>query len=211
MSALVVSAFVSVDGVVQAPGGPDEDRDGGFEHGGWSFPYFDEQLGEIMTWQFARTEALLLGRRTYELFASYWPHVTDEDGPVAAKLNSAPKYVASRTLDALDWNNSHLLPGDAAESVADLKPRIDGEINVQGSSHLVKTLQRSDLVDEYRLVVEPVVLGRGKRLFGEESAPAAFDLVEARSLPTGVVFCRYQWAGRPRYGSFALDAEQLAG
>lgn len=145
MSTLVVSAFVTLDGVMQAPGGPSEDVDDGFEHGGWSFPYTDDDLGRIMDEQFRGMEALLLGRKTYEIFAAHWPHVTNGTDPVASKLNAMPKYVASRTLQSLDWNNSHLLGGDVAQGVAALKQRHDGEINVQGSSNLISTLQQQDL------------------------------------------------------------------
>lgn len=205
MSRLVVSAFMSVDGVTQAPGDPDEDREDGFEHGGWSVPYSDEDLGEIMVRQFAGMESLLLGRRTYEIFAAYWPHVTDENNPVATKLNAMPKYVASRSLNRVDWNNSNLLQGGVVEAVRELKQRLTGEINVQGSGQLVKTLQQHDLIDEYRLLIEPVVLGSGKRLFAEGGASTAFDLGEVTSTRTGVVFCRYERAGTPSYGSFALQ------
>ncbi|MEV0374378.1 dihydrofolate reductase family protein [Streptomyces sp. NPDC050636] len=205
MSKLVVSAFVSLDGVMQAPGGPNEDHEGGFEHGGWSVPYFGEDMGPIMVEQFAGMESLLLGRKTYEIFAAHWPHITDENDPVATKLNDMPKYVASRTLDKVEWNNSHLLQGDIAEAVAELKQRSGGEINVQGSSNLIETLQQHDLVDEYRLLIEPVVLGNGKRLFSEGAAPAAFKLTGALPTSTGVVYCTYQRAGKPGYGSFDLE------
>lgn len=205
MGKLVVSAFVSLDGVMQAPGGPDEDRDGGFQHGGWSVPFFDEDMGRIMDEQFAGMEALLLGRRTYEIFAAHWPHVTDENDPVATKLNALPKYVASRTLRTLGWNNSHLLRGDVAAAVAELKGRVAGEINVQGSSKLIETLQRHDLVDEYRLLIDPVVLGTGKRLFGEGTVPVAFGLADARPTGRGALYCTYQRVGKPGYGAFELE------
>jgi dihydrofolate reductase len=205
MSKLVVSAFVTLDGVMQGPGGPDEDLADGFEHGGWSVPYADEDMGEIMIGQFAGIEAFLLGRKTYEIFAAHWPHFTDEDDPVAGKLNAAPKYVASRTLGEVTWNNAHLLKGDAAEAVSELKRQVAGEINVQGSSNLIQTLQQHDLVDEYRLLVDPVVLGTGKRLFAEGTAPAAMRLTSVRPTSTGAVFCTYERAGRPSYGSFDLE------
>ncbi|MGP3982315.1 dihydrofolate reductase family protein [Streptomyces sp. KR80] len=209
MSKLVVSTFVSLDGIMQAPGGPNEDLEGGFEHGGWSVPYFDEDLGRIMVEQFAGMESLLLGRKTYEIFAAHWPHITDEKDPVATKLNAMPKYVASRTLDKVEWHNSHLLQrdsqGDVAEAVAQLKQRSTGEINVQGSSDLIKTLQRHDLVDEYRLLIEPVVLGTGKRLFADGTAPAAMRLTSTRPSSTGVVYCTYERVGKPSYGTFDLE------
>lgn len=209
MSKLVVSAFVSLDGVMQAPGGPNEDPEGGFEHGGWSVPYADEDMGRIMVEQFAGMESLLLGRKTYEIFAAHWPYVTAENDPVATKLNAMPKYVASRTLDSVDWNNSRLLRGDSqsgvAGAVAELKRRSSGEINVQGSSNLIRTLQQHDLVDEYRLLIDPVVLGTGKRLFAAGTSPAAMRLADATSTSAGAMYCTYERAGNPRYGSFELD------
>ncbi len=205
MGKLVVSTFVTLDGVMQAPGGPHEDREGGFEHGGWSVPYADEDLGRIIVEQFAGIESFLLGRRTYEIFAAHWPRVTDENDPVAVKLNAAPKYVASRTLKTVEWNNSHLLQGEVAEAVAGLKERSAGEINVQGSSGLIETLQRHDLVDGYRVFIEPVVLGSGKRLFTEGAAPVAMRLGSAQPTSTGAVYCTYERAGKPGYGSFELD------
>ena len=205
MSRLVVSAFVSLDGVMQAPGGPDEDREGGFEHGGWSVPYFDEDMGAIMVEQFAGMESLLLGRRTYEIFAAHWPNVIDENDPVATKLNDMPKYVASRSLGDVKWNNSHLLEGDVAEAVSELKKQSGGEINVQGSSNLIATLQQHDLVAEYRLLIEPVVLGTGKRLFAEGTAPAAMRLASVRPIGSGAMYCTYERVGKPTYGSFELE------
>ncbi|MCF6526609.1 dihydrofolate reductase family protein [Streptomyces sp. JJ36] len=209
MSTLVVSAFVTLDGVMQAPGGPSEDRDGGFEHGGWSVPYADEELGRIMVEQFAGIEALLLGRRTYDIFAAHWPQITDENDPVASKLNAMPKYVASRTLRTVEWHNAHLLErdstGDVAQAVAALKQRVTGEVNVQGSSDLIATLQRHDLVDAYRLFIEPVVLGTGKRLFAPGTVPAALRLTGSRTTGTGALYCTYERAGAPEYGSFALE------
>jgi dihydrofolate reductase len=204
MGRLVVSAFVTLDGIVQAPGGPDEDADG-FTHGGWSAPYATDEMNDVILEQFKGIEVFLLGRRTYEIFAGYWPKVTDEDNPVATKLNGAAKYVASRTLDSLAWNNSHLLAGDAGAAVAELKERIDGEINVQGSADLIRTLQRHELVDEYRLLIEPVVLGTGKRLFAEGTVPAALRLVESRTTSNGIVYGRYRSAGRPTYGTVGVD------
>ena len=206
MSKLVVSAFISLDGIMQAPGGPDEDLEGGFQHGGWSVPYFDEDMGSIMIEQFAGMESLLLGRRTYEIFAAHWPHFDDPNDPVASKLNAMPKYVASRTLSEVTWNNSHLLKGDLADTVNDLKKNSSGEINVQGSSNLVNSLQQHDLVDEYRLLIEPVVLGTGKRLFAEGTAPAAMRLSSVRTTSTGAMYCTYERAGELGYGSFDMES-----
>ena len=200
MGKLVVGTFVTVDGVMQAPGGPDEDREGGFEHGGWLAPHFDDELGQFMDGLIGRSDALLLGRKTYEIFVSYWPHQGDDD-PMARKLNSVPKYVASRTLDSVDWNNSELLRGDAAEAVARLKNELDGEIHVTGSADLIQTLLEHDLVDEVQLIVFPVVLGTGKRLFGAGTIPRALQLAESKTTPSGVALQRYERVGEPEYGT----------
>ncbi|MFH8679942.1 dihydrofolate reductase family protein [Streptomyces lydicus] len=209
MSTLIVTAFVTLDGVMQAPGGPGEDVDAGFEHGGWQVPYVDEDFMRLMTETFEHTaDHLLLGRRTYDIFAAHWPRVTDPDDPIAVKLNAMPKYVASRTRESLEWHNSRLLKGEAAESVARLKEQLDGVLMTQGSSDLIHTLQRHDLVDEYRLLVNPVILGTGKRLFAEGAAPAAWKLTESRATGAGVQYCVYERAGRPSYGSFQLDEQE---
>jgi dihydrofolate reductase len=191
---------------MQAPGGPDEDRDGGFEHGGWSFHYWDEAMGQRIAESTLRADALLLGRRTYEIFAAHWPNIGDDD-PVAAKLNSVPKYVASRTLDEVTWDNSTLIEGDVAEAVAKLKEEINGEIQVTGSATLLQTLIEADLVDSYELWVFPLVLGTGKRLFGSGAIPAAFKVVDSQTSSTGVAIQVYERAGEVRYGSFALEGE----
>ena len=202
---LVVGTFLTLDGVMQAPGGPDEDRDGGFEQGGWSVNYWDERMGEVMNGQFADVDALLLGRRTYEIFASHWPNVDTEGDPVGTKLNEMPKYVASRTLDSVEWNNSTLLEGDVAEAVADLKRERGDVILVQGSSNLLQTLLSGDQVDEFWLWVFPLVVGDGKRLFGDGTVPAALELVSAETSSTGVQLLRYERAGEIDSGSFALE------
>ncbi len=206
MAKLIVTAFVTMDGVMQAPGGPNEDVDAGFEHGGWQVPYVDEDFMELMTGVFEHAaDHLLLGRRTYDIFAAHWPRVTDPQDPIAVKLNSMPKHVASRTRRSLDWNNSHQLEGEAGRAVARLKEEADGVIMTQGSGDLIATLQRQDLVDEYRLLVNPVVLGTGKRLFSEGAAPVAWRLTESRATGVGVQYCAYERAGEPEYGSFMLD------
>jgi len=202
---LVVGTFLSVDGVMQAPGGPDEDREGGFEHGGWSFNYWDDVMGPIMDEFTNRADGLLLGRKTYEIFASHWPHVTDESDPVASKLNSIPKYVASTTLESVEWNNSTLLKGDIAEEVAKLKDQPGTEIQVTGSGQLIQTLMKHDLVDEYRLWIFPVLLGTGKRLFADGTIPSGLKLADTKTSTTGVAIHTYQRSGKIEYGSFALD------
>jgi dihydrofolate reductase len=204
MSKVVVGTFLSLDGVMQGPGGPDEDRSGGFDLGGWVFPHFDDAMGRIITGWTERADALLLGRRTYEIFAAHWPRVGDDD-PIAAKLNSVPKHVASRSLDAVDWNNATLIEGDVAEAVAELKRRPGTEIQVTGSGDLVQTLMRNDLVDEYRLWIFPVILGRGKRLFADGATPAGLELVDTKTSATGVAIHTYRRAGELTRGSFALD------
>jgi dihydrofolate reductase len=205
---LIVGAFVSLDGVMQGPGGPDEDRDGGFDLGGWVVPYAGEDMGEFVVESITSTDALLLGRKTYEIFAAHWPKVTDENDPIATKLNSMPKYVASRTLDKVEWNNSTLLRGDAAEAVAELKRQPGGTIQTQGSAELIQTLIRNNLVDEYRLLVYPVVLGKGKRLFREGSVPSALRLMDTKTTSNGVAIHTYEAAGQPTFGEFEVDRDE---
>jgi dihydrofolate reductase len=204
MRKLVVGTFLTLDGVMQAPGGPDEDREGGFDHGGWSFTYWDDMMGRLIVESTLKAGALLLGRKTYEIFAAHWPHVGDDD-PIAAKLNSVPKYVASRTLDEVTWNNAALIQGDVAEAVAKLKQEPGGEIQVTGSGDLVQTLLEHDLVDEYKLWIFPLVVGDGKRLFGHGTLPGALKLVDTQTSTTGVAIHTYERAGEIQQGSFALD------
>jgi dihydrofolate reductase len=206
MGKLVVGTFLTLDGVMQGPGGPEEDTEGGFEHGGWTVPFWsedDEVMGQFMDESMQRAEALLLGRKTYEIFAGYWPNVGD-DNPMAAKLNSVQKYVASTTLDKVDWQNSTLIEGDVAEGVAMLKDE-KAEIQVPGSQNLIQTLLKHDLIDEYRLLIFPVVLGTGKKLFADGTIPTSLKLVDTKTSGTGVSINSYQAAGRPEYGSFALE------
>jgi dihydrofolate reductase len=202
MRSLVVSMFLTLDGVMQAPGGPEEDPTGGFTHGGWSVGYWDEPMGERMGEVMGGPFDLLLGRKTYEIFAAHWPH---SDEPGAEELNSARKYVASRTLDSVEWNNSTLLEGDVAEAVTKLKREDGPEIQVHGSGDLLQTLLEHDLVDEFRIMIFPVVLGTGKRLFAEGAVPAGLTLAESAMSTTGVFMATYKREGDIRYGSFALD------
>jgi dihydrofolate reductase len=209
MRKLVVGTFVTLDGVMQAPGGPDEDREGGFEHGGWLVPYFDEAfLGSMTVWT-KRADAFLLGRKTYEMFAASWPQSTDPADEIATALNSRPKYVASRTLDRVTWNNAHLLRGDLVEAVAKLKAEEGGEIQVHGSGQLVQTLLHADLVDSLRIWQFPVVLGRGKRLFGEGAVPRAFRLVDTQQTAPGAVLHVYDRVGGLRYGEVEVAQETV--
>jgi dihydrofolate reductase len=201
---LTLTMFVTLDGVVQAPGGPQEDPSGGFEYGGWLVPYADDDMGRAMEGFFAEVDAFLLGRRTYEIFAAAWPKVTDPDDPIASRLNSLPKYVASRTLDDVSWEGSQLLKGDVATEVADLKRRPGRELQVHGSGGLAQTLMQNDLIDEYRLLTYPVVLGSGKRLFADGAKPAALNLIDHKTTSTGVSIDVYTPAGEPTFGSFEL-------
>jgi len=209
MRKLVVGTFTTLDGVMQAPGGPDEDRDGGFRHGGWLVPYFDEKFVEIMTDWTKRAGAFLLGRKTYEIFAGSWPKSTDPADEIAMALNTRPKFVASRTLDILAWNNSHLLKGDVAEEVAKLKAQESGEIQVHGSSNLIQTLLKHDLVDTLRIWQFPVTLGTGKRLFGEGTIPRSFRLVDTQLNTTGAVLLVYERVGGLKYGEVEVGQETV--
>ena len=209
MRKLVVGTFLTLDGVMQAPGGPDEDRDGGFQHGGWLVPYFDEKFVEIMTEWTKRAGAFLLGRKTYEIFAGSWPKSTDPADETATALNTRPKFVASRTLDTLAWNNSHLLKGDVAEEVAKLKAQDGGEIQVHGSSNLLQTLLKHNLIDTLRIWQFPVVVGSGKRLFGEGTIPGSFRLVDTRQTATGAVLNVYERAGGLKYGEVEVGQETV--
>lgn len=206
MRKLTVAAFISLDGVVQAPGGPDEDRSDGFAYGGWIVPYRDGS-GEVMGGAFARPFELVLGRRTYDIFAAYWPHVA-EGAPhrgIADLFNGVAKHVATHRPATLAWQNSHALGPDVANAVRELK-RADGpDLLTQGSSDLVRQLLATDLVDELRLLVFPILLGRGKRLFDDHVQASAFRLEESRTSPTGVLITRYAREGGVRTASFEQD------
>jgi dihydrofolate reductase len=192
MSRIVITNNLTLDGVMQSPSHPDEDRRGGFEHGGWAPPYADSVMARVMGEGIARGGALLFGRRTYEQFAAFWPNQPD-DNPYAEVLNNRQKYVASTTLqEPLPWSNSTLLEGDAAEAVAELKQRPGKDIVVLGSGDLVRSLMRRDLVDEYVLSVHPLVAGSGRRLFPDGGSFAPLRLVDAVTTTTGVVISTYQ-------------------
>jgi dihydrofolate reductase len=200
MRTLISTTFVSLDGGMQAPGGPEEDPSGGFSLGGWSVPYFDEQVGAFMGRTMGVPFDLVLGRRTYEIFAAYWPNAPEEEG--AKPLNDATKYVASRGRPELTWDRSRLIEGDVAEGVAALKQEDGPELQVHGSGDLLQTLIRSRLVDEYRLLIFPVLLGGGKRLFESGAAPAGLRLLESTTSDSGVMMARYEQAGDLRTGTF---------
>ena len=203
MRKLIVSTFLTLDGVMQAPGGPGEDDSGGFAQGGWSVHYWDERMGEVMDEAMSTPFDLVLGRKTYDIFAAHWPHASDEAG--ARPLNDATKHVASRGRPALEWSRSVLIEGDAADGVAALKNEDGPELQVHGSGNLIQTLLRHNLVDQYRLWVFPLVIGSGKRLFSDGTIPSGLKLVDSTVSTTGVVIGTYEPAGEIVTGSFALD------
>jgi dihydrofolate reductase len=203
MRKLVVLSFITLDGVIQAPGGPGEDPSGGFKYGGWSVQYFDDVLGNVLTAQMGHPFDLLLGRKTYDIFAAHWPRVGDDD-PVARVINRARKYVVSHRPVNLDWKTTIPISGDVAEKIKQLKKEAGPELQVHGSGNLIQTLLKSDLVDEFWLKTFPVALGSGKRLFAEGTMPAGFRLIDSKISPSGVVASSYARAGEVKLGSFQL-------
>jgi len=201
MRKLLVTTFVTLDGVMQAPGGPKEDDSGGFAHGGWSMNYWDDMMGHVMDEATSKPFAMVLGRTTYDIMAAYWPHASEEEG--AKVFNDATKYVASRGHPTLEWSNSVLIEGDAAEGLAALKKEDGPELQVHGSGNLIQTLMRHNLVDTYRLWIFPVVIGSGKRLFADGTIPSGLKLVDSRVSTTGVVIGTYEPAGEIVTGSAA--------
>lgn len=203
MRKLIASAFVSLDGIMQAPGGPEEDPMGGFTHGGWMFAHATDESLDFSAGGFdGHDRELVLGRRTYEIFDAYWPYQSD-DHPIAKIFNAAKKHVASRTLTTLDWNNSILLGSDVVSAIAALKAQSGLDLQIIGSSNLVQTLQAASLIDEYIVWTFPIVLGRGKRLFGEMAKPFALRLVRSKLSTSGVVMSTYVPNGDIRPGTFA--------
>jgi dihydrofolate reductase len=200
MRELIVSAFVTLDGVMQAPGGPGEDPSGGFDHEGWMAGYWDEQIAAVMGEWMAGPFDIVLGRKTYEIFAAYWPH---SDEPGAEQLNAATKHVASRTLKELEWENSKLIEGDVAEAISALKEEDGPELQVHGSANLIQTLLQHGLIDQFRTLIFPLVLGTGKRLFDGGTIPAGLDLASSQILPGGVIKAVYRTGAEIKYGSFA--------
>ncbi|WP_292466623.1 dihydrofolate reductase family protein [Methanolobus sp.] len=198
MRKIIVLSFITLDGVMQAPGGPEEDTSGGFTYGGWTVPYFDEFLGKLMAEQMSRPFDLLLGRKTYEIFAAYWPNHNEE----GESLNKATKYVASRSTLQLEWSNSILLKDDVVEEIRKLKEQKGPDLQVHGSGNFIQTLLKHSLVDEFWLKIFPLTLGTGKRLFAEGSIPATFALNNLESSPNGVIVASYKRAGDFKTGSF---------
>jgi dihydrofolate reductase len=201
---IIVATFTSLDGVMQAPGGPQEDPTGGFTLGGWTAPHFDEALGASLGEIFGRPFDLLLGRKTYDIFAAHWPHVTDPNDPIAGVFNQVTKYVASRSDPKLTWQNSRSLGKDVVASLKQLKGEDGPDLLVQGSSDLLQTLWKNGLVDELSVLIFPVVLGKGKRFFGEGAVPTGLKLVKSQSYPTGVIVANYQPDGEVKTGDFQL-------
>jgi len=199
---LTLHTFLTIDGVMQAPGGPEEDPSSGFTHGGWAFPFDDEDFGAAIAGWFDGAGAFLLGRHTYEIFSGYWPKITDPANPVAAKLNALPKYVASATLTSADWAGTTVLRGDVLTEVAKLKEQPGGELQVHGSGALAHALIDADLIDEYRLLFFPVHLGSGKKLFRDGAKAASLRLLTSSVTSTGVVIATYEPAGPVQYGSY---------
>ena len=210
MRKIIVATFTSLDGVMQAPGGPQEDPTGGFTLGGWTAPHFDEALGASLGEIFGRPFDLLLGRKTYDIFAAHWPYVVDPNDPIAGPFNRVTKYVASRASPTLAWRNSRWLGQDTVASLRTLKREDGPDLLVQGSGDLLQTLWKNALVDEFSVLIFPVVLGRGKRLFGDGTTPAGLTLTKARSFPTGVIVANYRPDGAVKTGDFQLAEPSAA-
>jgi dihydrofolate reductase len=200
MPRIVVNAFLTLDGVMQAPGAPDEDPEGGFLHGGWQAPYDDDVMRRLITEGFADADGFLLGRKTYDIFANFWPKVTDPDNAIATALNSRPKYVVSRSLEQVAWNHSSLIKGDLPAELRKLREQPGRTLQTWGSTELLQTLLQCDLIDEYRLFTFPVVLGAGKRLFGSGTLPAALAQREVVTSGNGTTYHRFERGGKPAYG-----------
>jgi dihydrofolate reductase len=207
MRKLIVNTFLTLDGVMQAPGGPEEDPSGGFDHGGWSFGYWDEQMQAVMGESMSKPFDLVLGRKTYEIFAAHWPY---SDEPAAEPLNEATKHVASTTLKELDWENSKLIEGDVPEGIRAIKEEDGPELQVHGSANLSQTLLEHGLIDEFRLWIFPLVLGKGKRLFDGGTVPAGLQVVGSQTSSTGVIMATYRSGAEIKYGSFASETPSEA-
>ena len=199
MRELIVNTFITLDGVMQGPGGPEEDPSGGFDHGGWSFGYWDDQMGAVMGASMAKPFDLVLGRKTYEIFAAHWGY---SDEPAAEPLNAATKHVASTTLTSVEWQNSKLIEGDVPTAIRDLKAQDGPELQVHGSANLIQTLLTHGLIDEFRVWIFPLVLGEGKRLFADGTVPAGLELTSSVTSTTGVITATYRSGAEIKSGSF---------
>jgi dihydrofolate reductase len=207
MRNIVVNTFSTLDGIMQAPGAPGEDTSGGFQWGGWSVNYWDEMMGKAMDAFMGKEFDLLLGRKTYEIFAAHWPFVKPDtpDYETALKINAARKYVVTRTLDRADWKESTIIKGDVAKQIADLKMQSGLDLQVHGSSNLIQTLLKNDLVNKLHVWIFPLTVGSGKRLFAEGTVPASFKLTDYKVSTTGVIIATYERGGKIETGSFALE------
>ena len=205
MRKLTINTFITLDGVMQAPGSPEEDPTGNFKYGGWSFHYWDEIMGKTMSEFMAKPFELLLGRKTYEIFAAHWPYIKND--PTANKFNTTKKYVVSKTVNKLNWNNSFLIKDNIVEEINKLKEQNGPELQVHGSSNLIKTLVNGKLVDLFNIWTFPVTVGNGKQLFGDGTNASALKLVDVKSSSTGVIIASYKPAGELKLGSFALENE----
>jgi dihydrofolate reductase len=212
MRNIVVNTFVTLDGVMQAPGAPQEDTSGGFRWGGWSVNYWDEMMGKAIDDFMGKEFDLLLGRKTYEIFAAHWPFVKPDtpDYETALKINAARKYVVTRTLDRADWKESTIIKGDVAKQIADLKMQSGLDLQVHGSSNLIQTLLKNDLVNKLHVWIFPLTIGSGKRLFAEGTVPANFKLTDSKVSTTGVIIATYERGGKIETGSFALEEQTKA-
>jgi len=207
MRKIIAATFVSLDGVMQAPGGPEEDPVGGFKFGGWTFHYFDEVGGAAMDELFSKPFALLLGRRTYDIFNAYWPYQKD---PIADAFNPATKYVATHRPDTLTWQNTQWLGEDIVAALRRLSKQDGPDLLIQGSADLIQTLLANGLIDEIRLMIFPLLLGKGKRLFGDDAMPAAFKLVKSQTSSTGIIIATYERSGEIEVGSFVTGEPSVA-
>ncbi len=202
---IIINTFLTLDGVVQAPGGPEEDTTGDFKYGGWSFHFWDDIMGHVMDESMQKPFELLLGRKTYEIFAAHWPYIQND--PVADKFNSIKKYVVSNTINKLNWNNSFLIKGNVKDEIKKLKEENGPELQVHGSGDFIQTLLKNNLIDEYRLWIFPLTVGEGKRLFENGTIPARFNLISTIASSTGVVINTYAPGGELETGSFAIENE----
>lgn len=203
MRKIIAATFVSLDGVMQAPGGPEEDPAGGFKFGGWTFHYWDDAMGAFMGETFTKPFDLLLGRKTYDIFAAHWPY--QDNDPIAESFNAVTKYVATHRHDTLTWNNSQSLGDDVVATLRKLKREDGPDLLIQGSSDLIQTLLANDLIDEINLLIFPLVLGKGKRLFGNGTMPSALKLTRSQASSTGVIMATYERGGEIKTGSFAPE------
>lgn len=203
MPKFIVNAFTTLDGVMQAPGGPEEDLENGFKHGGWQAPFSEEMVGKLIVDGLEDADGFILGRKTYDIFSNYWPKITDPNNPIATALNSRPKYVLSRTLNSVSWNNSSLINGDVVAELQKLREQPGKTLQTWGSTDALRTLQENDLIDEYRMFIFPVVLGDGKRLFGQGTKAVKFKKSELITTENGITFYRLTPDGAPEYGTVA--------